>query len=358
MRIQKLRQKMANESLDGLLVTQPDNRRYLSGFSGSNGILIISKERQGLATDSRYYTQVRQECPDWELLEVGYDFAANMLELLREFGLGGLRVGFEAGNVSVSELHRWERALTGRLILVNTENIVEELRMEKDEGEIIRIKKAIALADETMLHITNWLHPGVTEQETAWEIESYMRTHGASALSFEPIVASGPNSAKPHARLTNRRLQMGDPLTIDIGCVVDGYCSDITRSFCLAKPADDRYQSVWNTVLQAQEAAIAGAKANLPGADVDGIARDVIKQAGYGEYFGHGLGHGLGVAVHESPRFSFIYSGTVPTAAVMTVEPGIYIPGWGGVRIEDVVLVRENAAEVLTNAPKEMVLKV
>jgi len=223
--------------------------------------------------------------------------------------------------------------------------------MIKDDDELARMRKAIALADEAFDYLLSWLKPGVTELDVAWQLESYMRTHGASALSFEPIVASGPNAAKPHARPTERVIQAGEPLTLDWGCVVDGYCSDITRSFCLGQPADDKFSTVWNIVLQAQQAAIQGAKAGLTGEAVDKLARDVIDAAGYGEYFGHGLGHSLGLAVHENPRYSYAYPDEVPAGAVMTVEPGIYLPGWGGVRIEDVVQVQADGVEVLTAAP-------
>ena len=356
MRLEKFRQLMAEEHIEGFLVTQPDNRRYLSGFTGSAGVLIITQEAQVLATDSRYYQQVRQECPDWELAEVSYDFVGNMLELLRKAKLGGRRVGYEAGYVNVATLHAWERALQGRLVLVHTENFVEELRMRKDDDEVARIKKAVALADAALVHVLDHLQPGVTELQVAWELESYMRTHGASALSFEPIVASGPNSAKPHARPTDRPIRPGEPVTLDWGCVVDGYCSDITRSFCLGKPADDKYLTIWNLVLQAQQAAVQGAKAGETGASVDKLARDIIEQAGYGDYFGHGLGHSVGLAIHESPRYSFAYPGEVPARAVMTVEPGIYIPDWGGVRLEDMILVQDDGVEVLTGAPKVAVV--
>lgn len=358
MRLEKFRQKMAEENIDGFMVTQPENRRYLSGFTGSAGVLLITENKQVLATDSRYYEQVRQQCLDWELAEVGYDFVGKMLELLRELGLGGRRVGFEAGHINVATLHLWERALQGRLILVHTEGFVEGLRMRKDDQEVACIKKAVALADEAWQHVTTWIKPGMTELEVAWELESYMRTHGAEAISFEPIVASGPNSAKPHAEPTDRVLQKGEPITMDFGCVVEGYCSDITRTVCLGQPADDKYMAVWNAVRQAQQVAIRGAKAGMTGEAVDELARDIIKQAGYGDYFGHGLGHSVGLAVHENPRFSFIYTDQVPAGAVMTIEPGIYIPGWGGVRIEDMVLVTEGGVEVLTAAPKEAVLNV
>ena len=357
MRLRKLRQKMAEAELDGLLIIQAHNRRYLSGFTGSSGVLIISSTRQALATDSRYYELVRQQCPDWELIEVGYDFAGNMLENLRQMGLAGRRVGFEAGHLDVATLLQWERALEGRVVLVQTKDIVEQLRMIKEDGEIDIIRRAVALADETLTHITDWIQPGTTESQVAWELESYMRTHGASALSFEPVVASGPNAAKPHARATERVIQAGEPITMDFGCVVDGYCSDLTRTICLGQPADEQYLAVWHTVLGAQQAAISGAKANMTGEAVDKLARDLIDQAGYGEYFGHGLGHSLGLAVHESPRYSYTYSEPVPAGVVMTIEPGIYIPGWGGVRIEDVVLVRENGVEILSSALKKPVLE-
>lgn len=356
-RLEKFRQMMADDQIDGFLIMQPHNRRYLSGFTGSNGVLIITQDQQAIATDSRYYQQVRQQSPEWELIEVGYDFAGNMLELLRERELGARRVGFEAQHISVSTLFQWEQALKGRLILVHTENFVEELRMQKDADELASLKKAIALADETWEHITRWIQPGMTEAQVGWELESYMRTHGASALSFEPVVASGPNAAKPHARPSERIIQKGEPITMDFGCIIDGYCSDLTRTICLGQPADDQYLNVWNTVYQAQQAALRGAKANMTGEAVDKLARDVIKGAGYGDYFGHGLGHSLGLNVHEGPRYSFTYPHEVPAGVVITVEPGVYIPDWGGVRIEDVVLVQQDGVEVLSSASKVPVLE-
>jgi len=356
MRLEKIRQKLTEAELDGFLVTDSYNRRYLSGFTGSAGVLLVSQDRQALFTDSRYYEQVRQQCPDWELVEAGYNFTQNMLEMLRERGLGGRRVGFEAANLSVSTLHQWERALEGRLVLVHTEGFVEELRMQKEGAELASLKKAMALADEALVHITGWIGPGITERDVAWELESYLRTRGATALSFEPVVASGPNSAMPHARATGRVLQKGDPVTLDFGCVIEGYCSDLTRSFCLGNPADEQYLTVWNTVLAAQQAAIDGAKAGMTGVEIDKLARDLIDEAGHEAHFGHSLGHSIGLDVHERPLFSFRYPDPIPAGVVMTVEPGIYIPGWGGVRLEDIVLVKEDGVEVLTTAPKEAVL--
>ncbi len=352
-RLDNLRQLMEQETLDGFLATQPENRRYLSGFSGSNGVLIISPTRQVIATDFRYYEQVRQECPGWELAEVGYDFAGKMLELLRQLELGGRRVGFEAAHTSVATLLAWEQALQGRLVLVHTEGLVEQLRQQKDAVEVASLRKAIAVAEEAFEHVLAWLKPGLTERQAAWELESYMRTHGASDVSFEVIVASGPNAARPHARPTDRLLQPGEPIIFDFGCIVDGYCSDLTRTVCLGEPAGDTYLAVWHKVLEAQQAALQGAKAGLTGQAIDKLARDVIAQAGYGDNFGHALGHGVGLAVHENPRFSFYYPEEIPAGAVVTVEPGIYLPEWGGVRLEDMVLVRPEGVEILTQAPKQ-----
>ncbi len=356
MRLEKFRQQMQENDLAGFLVTQPENRRYLSGFTGSNGVLIITPEAQLLATDSRYYEQVRQECPAWELVEAGYNFAGHMLEILRRVGLGGRRVGFEAGHISLAGLHKWERALEGRLILVHTQGFVEELRQYKDEAEIAAIKKAVAVADEAMRHLLERIRPGMTELEVAWSLESYMRTHGASRLAFDTIVASGPNSALPHAGVTRRPLQAGEPIIIDWGCVVEGYHSDATRTFCLGQPADEQYLAVWHTVQQAQQAVLSAAKGGMTGQEVHNMAHDVIKEAGYGDYFQHSLGHGVGLAIHEEPRYSAHNPDEVPGGSVMTVEPGIYLPGWGGVRLEELAVVRDEGLEVLTSVPTEAVI--
>ncbi|MDX1520626.1 MAG: Xaa-Pro peptidase family protein [Anaerolineae bacterium] len=355
-RLEKFREVLEESGLDGFLITQPDNRRYLSGFTGSNGVLIITAEKQVLATDSRYYTQVREQCPDWELAEVGYSFPDHMLELLRGLELGARKVGFEADHITVSTLYSWERALLGRLMLVNTEGVVASLRMQKDADEVAAIKKAVALADAAVQHITRWMKPGMTELQVAWELERYLRTSGADALAFESIVASGPNSAKPHARPTERQIQAGEPITLDLGCVIDGYCSDVTRTVSLGEPRDDKYLTVWHTVREALETATRQAKGGMTGEAVDKLARDVIDQAGYKDYFGHGLGHGVGLSVHEGPRYSFTYPHEVPSGAVMTIEPGIYIPEWGGVRLEDMVVVGDEGVEVLTGVAKEAVV--
>ena len=356
MRLTRLRELMAEKGLDGMLITQPENRRYLSGFTGSAGVLIVTPERQAIATDFRYYQQVKAQCPEWELIEVGYGFEKQMLKVLRDLGLGGRSVGFEAAHVTVDQLCRWEQALQGHLALVNTTHLVESLRLSKEEEELQAIERAVALADQALAHIYEWMQPGMSERQVAWELESAMRANGASATSFEVIVASGPNGALPHARPSDRIIQAGEPVIMDLGCVVDGYCSDVTRTVCLGEPKDDKYLQVWNLVRKALETAETGLKAGLSGVDGDRLARAVIEEAGYGEYFGHGLGHGVGLAVHEGPKLSFTSTDSIPAGAVVTVEPGIYLPGWGGVRIEDMVVVHEDGIEVLTGAAKVPVL--
>jgi Xaa-Pro aminopeptidase len=355
-RLARLREMMAQASLDGLLVTQPENRRYLSGFTGSAGVLIITSEWQAIATDFRYHQQVQTQCPAWNLIEAGYDFEDKMLDVLRAMKLGAKSLGFEAGYASVDQAERWVRALKGRIKLVSTTHFVEDMRLSKDDGEVEAIRRAVALADEALGHTCEWLQPGMTEREVAWELESFMRTHGASAVSFELLVGSGPNGALPHLHPTGRAIQAGEPIVMDLGCVVDGYCSDVTRTVCLGEPKDSRYLELWNLVLKANETARAGVKAGITGVEGDKLGRDVIDDAGYGKYFGHGLGHGVGLAIHEGPRFSFAYPDRIPVGAVMTVEPGIYMPGWGGIRIEDMILVREDGVETLTSAPKVPIL--
>lgn len=351
-----LRQKMADKNLDGFIVTGDHNRRYLSGFTGSAGTLIISADAQVLATDSRYYEQAGQQCPDWELVRVGYDLKSRLPEMLRELGLGAGRIGFESAHLSVARFQEWERALEGFVSLVPTAGLVEELRAVKRADELAAIRRAVSLADEALAHVADRIEPGMTEVEVAWDIESYMRTHGAEAMSFPPTVAAGARGALPHARATGQRITAGEPIVLDLGCVVDGYCSDVTRTFCLGSPANKQYLAVWDLVNRANEAALAGLQGGVPGAEVDKLAREIIAGAGYGENFGHSLGHGVGLAVHEEPRVSYTNEAPLPSGAVVTIEPGIYLPGQFGVRIEDLVLVTDDGVEVLTGAPKFAIL--
>jgi len=347
-RLARLRRTLEAQGLDALLVSQPENRRYLSGFTGSSGVLIVSLQQQMLATDFRYYEQVRIQAPEWDLLEVTDSVAPVLARALRD--LGAARVGFESHDVTVECHAKWAEAMDG-VELVPLSGVVEKLRQVKDPFELDCIQRAVEIADAAMEHIYGWIRPGVSEREVAWELEVYMRTHGAEALSFPTIVASGPQGAMAHARPGDRVIAAGEPIVIDMGCVYEGYCSDLTRSFCLGK-ADAEYRDRWELVLQAQQAAEEGIRAGMGGKEADAIARDIICGAGYEGQFGHGLGHGVGLAIHEDPRASRTYEDSLPSGTVLTVEPGIYIPGWGGIRIEDMVVVMEDGCLVLTGCAK------
>jgi len=354
--LDRCREKMQAEGLAALLVMQADNRRYLSGFRGSSGALLITPAAQYLATDSRYYERVKAEAPDWTLVEAGPKTLEALQALVSGIGLDQAKIGFEADEVTVAQGNRLGELLD-QATLVETSEFVLDLRAVKEAAELAAIRKAVALADQAMRHIYEWVQPGMTEKEVAWELEVYMRTRGASALSFETIVAAGANGAAPHAATSDYKIQVGDPIVIDMGCVVEGYCSDITRTFTIGEPNQDDYQAVWQIVHQAHQAAIEGIKAGIPGKEADGLARDVIEAAGYGDYFGHSLGHGVGLAIHEYPRVSYLSDAPLAAGSVVTIEPGIYLPGAFGVRLEDMVVVTEDGVEVLTDVPKVEVLE-
>ncbi len=348
LRVQRLIEALERQGLPGMLISGTENRRYLSGFSGSAGVLIITPQAARLATDFRYYEQVREQAPDFELVEVPQRMEQVLAREIADLGL--TRVGFESAALTYETYESWRKAMP-QVELVPTTGLVEGLRAIKDEAELAAITEAVRVADQAMEHIMDTIRPGMTEREVSWELEVHMRTHGAEALAFTTIVAAGPHGAMSHAVVTDRPIQRGDPIVIDMGARVNGYCSDITRSFCVGE-ADERYLSVWHTVLEAQQAAERGIRAGMTGIQADAIARDLIYGAGYEGQFGHGLGHGVGLAIHEEPRASMAYAGVIPAGMVLTVEPGIYIPGWGGIRIEDMIVVGEDGSTILTGARK------
>jgi Xaa-Pro aminopeptidase len=351
MRLEKLRGSLAEGELDAILISQPENRRYLSGFTGSAGLLMITAQEAILATDFRYYEQVGREAPDFELAKIKTRFEDLLPELVSELGVS--RLGFESEHVSVHQLYSWSQA-TDNVEWLPQRQTVEQLRAVKDEGELQALRRSVALTDAAFAHLLDVLEPGMTEEQAAWEIEAYMRTHGASKVAFNLIVAAGPNGALPHASASTHPIAEGEPVVIDIGCVFDGYCSDMTRTICLGKP-DSRYLEVWQIVHRAQTTAEATIRAGMTGVEADASAREVIEKAGYGDNFGHGLGHGVGLAVHEMPWARPRVDNLLEAGMVLTVEPGIYLPGEFGVRIEDLVIIREDGVEVLTQSPKRAV---
>lgn len=352
MRLQKLRDILAEKQLDAILITDPINRRYLSGFTGSAGALVITPSQAFLVTDFRYWSQAAQQAPDFELIKLGPS-ASYVKETLYELlgRLGAQRIGFESTNITYDQYEEWFAPAEG-VEFVPTKGIVEGLRAVKDADEIALIKRAIAISDAAYAHIKTFIKPGMTEREVAWELECFIRTHGADATSFPLIVASGPNGAMPHAVTSERVIRKGDAVVIDMGAMVNGYCSDLTRTLYLGEP-DQKFREVYDLVLRAQLAAEKGIRPGMKGAEADAIARTIIAEAGYVEQFGHGLGHGVGMAVHEMPGLGQQSENILEPGAIITVEPGLYIPEWGGVRIEDMVCVTSDGVEVLTKADKD-----
>lgn len=350
--INKARQLMKEQNLDGLLVTDPYNIRYLSGFTGSTAVVVITNNGQYVITDFRYIEQAAMQCQDCQVMEIG---KKSLLEIYNEIMAKDLgdRIGYEDLFMTVQQYHTYEKQ-GNQKELVPLDNQLNLLRVQKEPWELQRIARAEEIGDMAFTHILDFIKPGKTEMEIALELEFYMRSHGAEKLSFDTIVASGIHSSMPHAYPREKKIEHGDFVTMDFGCVYEGYCSDMTRTIVVGK-ADEQQKEIYQLVLQAQETALHMIHAGQIGRDVDRAARDVIAKAGYGEHFGHGLGHSVGLYIHEDPRYSTGCDKVVPENAVMSVEPGVYIPGWGGVRIEDLIVVKADGYENLTHSPKQLI---
>jgi len=351
-RLRKLWKLIAEKGLDALLISQPENLRYLAGFTGSSGWLLISGQSAILVTDFRYVEQAKGESPGFEIIQVKQELHDWLPRLICD--LGWRKLGFESNFVSYESHHKVSEAIKAKQInleLVPTAGIVEQLRSVKEPEELILITKAVELADAALEQAKAIIRPGVTEKEVAWEIEKNLRQKGSEGVPFEIIVASGPNSALPHARPTDKTICPGEPVVIDMGARINGYCSDLSRTLFLSG-ANKTFQEIYNIVLKAQATAIEGTKSKMLASQADQLARSVIQQAGYGDAFGHGLGHGVGLAVHEFPRLGLTSSDSLADGMVFTIEPGIYLAGQGGVRIEDMVVLENGKARVLTKATK------
>lgn len=348
-RLHKLREHFSSAGIDALLIGSMFNRVYLSGFKGSSGWLLISPKEQLLITDFRYVNQAKNEAPDFEIVMYKNNALARINDLLKERNIHNL--GFEAKHLTYERYRKFQESLEVNLIPV--ESMVEKLRLYKDPGEIECIKKAVAVADRAFQHILQFIKPGVTEQDLAAEIEYFMRKEGASKTSFDTIVASGTRGALPHGMASSKVIAKGDLVVMDYGALYDGYCSDITRTVVVGK-ASPKQRRIYNTVLEAQIRALEFAGPGKKCCEVDAVARDIIAGYGFGDNFGHGLGHGVGLEVHEGPTVNPRNQSVLEPGMVVTVEPGIYIADWGGVRIEDMVLITGDGCEILTQSPKEL----
>ncbi|MGI6118986.1 MAG: M24 family metallopeptidase [Desulfosporosinus sp.] len=349
-RLQRMRQKMQEEKIDAYVVIRPENGRYLSGFTGGEATLYITAGKAFLMTDFRYLEQARSETSGFEIIKTGQDHFASLAEI----GQQAQRVGFEGDFITYVGYRKLKNALP-QAELLSLPELVSDLRAVKDQTEFELLRKAVMIADDAFANVLRLLEIGQTEEEIGINLEFFMRRAGASGGSFPFIVASGVRSALPHGTSSSKQIQLGEFLTMDFGAIYQGYCSDITRTVFLGEPAD-KHREVYALVLAAQQAGIAAVAPERTGKEVDAAARKIIKEAGYGDYFGHGLGHSVGLAVHEEPNLNMREERRLKPGMVMTVEPGIYIPGWGGVRIEDIVLVTDNGCEVLTKAPKELII--
>lgn len=358
-RLERLRAKLAEHRLDALFVSSPEtaspvNRRYLSGFTGSSGYLLITKHDAIIATDFRYWEQAERQASGFRLCRAVGPMAGWLPGMLE--GLGGRRVAFEAAHVSYQSYRAMRKVLQdmpedARPKLVATTNLVEGLRLYKEPGEIAAIQSAIDIGDAAFAHVAQRIEPGWTERQVGWEIEKYVREHGGDALSFETLVGSGPRGSMPHCAPTERVLRKGEGVVIDMGVSLGGYVSDLTRTIAVGTP-DDQFKRVYDIVFAAQQTAIELVEAGMTGEQAHLLAHHVIDEAGHGDDFGHGLGHGVGLQVHEAPRVAKTSADVLADAMVFTIEPGIYLPGWGGVRIEDVVVLENGKARVLSHAPK------
>ena len=347
--------KLESYGLDAMLLSCEANRFYASGFhsSGTDGMALVTRNRNYYFTDSRYTEAAERAVADAELREVGpgHGYAARLKEAIAEQTIE--KMGYEDAYMTVRDFEIYRKALPCQL--VPPADLLTELRRVKDREELEIMTAAQRIAERALEDILKEIRPGAAEKEIAARLQYLMLHYGAENMSFDPIVVSGPNGSLPHGVPSDRKIQSGEFVTMDFGCIYHGYCSDMTRTVAVGSVTEEM-RAVYETVLAAQKAGIAAARSGVTGRDVDGAARKVIVDAGYGAYFGHGFGHGVGVEIHEAPTASSANDKPLPAGAVISAEPGIYLPGKLGVRIEDVIVLTENGCENLTRAPKELLI--
>lgn len=354
--VAQLRDYLAQDGYDAILVTHPSNRFYLSGFRAGDlppnetaGFLLITPARAFIITSFLNIEEAQVEAPDFEPVQRERQIGLTTGKLLADQGLK--RVAFEEEAMLVGWLHEIQEHAGDGVALAPTTEYVSRLRVSKTPAEQAAIERALRVTDEAFAAVAATLRPGQTEREVAWALDEAMRRRGAQGPSFETIVAAGPHAARPHHRPTDRPLAEGETIIIDVGAAVDGWMGDLTRTVVLGEPTD-RIREIYGIVRRAQQACLDRVRAGLTGKEADAIARDIISEAGYGKEFGHSLGHGLGVRVHEAPSAAPTAEAPLPADSVLTIEPGIYLPGWGGVRIEDVGVVTKTGLRNLTRSPK------
>lgn len=350
LRIERLKKYMNDLDIDSVIICKPENRRYISGFTGTSGYVIITTKGRYIATDFRYLEQVSKQCEGFNIIEL--NSSHSIFDVLKELKVR--RLGIEDDFVTLQFVKKLEEKCN-EISIVPLNGAIENIRMIKDKDEINLIRKAAEITDKAFNHILGFIKVGVKELDIAIELEYFMKKLGAEGPSFRFIVASGKRSAMPHGVASDKIIEEGDFVTIDMGCVYKGYCSDMTRTIVMGK-ANEKQKNIYNIVLEAQEKSLKAIRPGIQGYEVDKVAREIISSYGYGENFGHGLGHGVGLEIHENPRLAQNEMGKIALkpGMVITDEPGIYIPNFGGVRIEDLVLITDDGYEVLSKSTKEL----
>ncbi len=349
-KIERIHEQLKEKKIDALLITDPVNRYYLSGFTGSSGILLIGLKKSYLFTDFRYFEQASKQASGFKVIKWKDDLYQSMVPLIEE--TGWKKIGFEAKQVVYQTYTEMKEKLP--VELVGLESTVEMIRIVKNNRELDLLRKGASELDAAFEFICSSLNPGMSEKTLSMELEIFLRRKGAEKPSFTYIVASGERGAMPHGTASEKVMQAGELVTIDYGSVFNHYATDITRTFSLGEP-DTKQKEIYDIVQEAQLKARNSVKAGIKCSELDAVARDIISDAGYGDNFGHGLGHGIGLETHELPMVNHKSDMVLEKGMVITIEPGIYLPGWGGVRIEDMVLVTEDGCELLTKSTRELI---
>ncbi|WP_088035723.1 M24 family metallopeptidase [Evansella clarkii] len=350
-RVEKIRQSFSDYEIDGILLTSGYNRRYMTGFTGTAGVALISGGEAKFITDFRYTEQAENQAEGYEIVQHKGPIYEEIAAQISEMGIKNL--GFEKDHVTYSTYEVYREKLGANLVPVS--GLIEKMRLIKDEQELNTIREAVAIADSAFDHILGFIKPGVKEIDVSNELEFFMRKQGAVSSAFDIIVASGSRSALPHGVASDKTIETGELVTLDFGAYYKGYCSDITRTLAVGNPSDE-LKKIYNTVLEAQIKGVEGIKPGMTGKEADALTRDHITDKGYGQYFGHSTGHGLGMEVHEGPGLSYKSDTVLEPGMVVTVEPGIYIAGLGGTRIEDDIVITENGNEILSKSSKELII--
>lgn len=350
-KLEKLRIALDNQGLDAILITSAYNRRYVSNFTGTAGVVLISRDKALFITDFRYVEQASKQCTGFEIVQQKESIPEEIAKLALVHGIH--KLGFEQDYVTFSTYKVYESVIQAELIPIS--GIIEKLRLIKTESEIKILKEAAEIADAAFNHILQFIRLGVSELAVSNELEFFMRKEGATSSSFDTIVASGHRSALPHGVATDKIIEKGDLVTLDFGAYYQGYVSDITRTVAVGEP-DEKLKEIYTVVYEAQKRGVTSIKPGMSGKEADALTRDYITEKGYGEYFGHSTGHGIGLEVHEGPNLSLKSAIVLEPGMVVTVEPGIYIPGLGGVRIEDDTLITNRGNETLTHSTKELII--